>query len=92
MCTICKKIRKGSISIEEAREELDEQSEYLTEEHVEEIEELLYAEEDAYDYVRQRTLLSDDGEIRYDPDAELYGDEDEELNLDDRYDLEDEDE
>jgi hypothetical protein len=92
MCTICKKIRKGSISIEEAREELDEQSEYLNEEHIEEVEELLYAEEDAYDYIRQRTRLSDDGEINYDPNAENYDDGEDDLNLDDEYDLEDEDE
>ena len=61
MCQICRKLNKGSITVEEAREELDEQSEYLSEEHIEEIEELLCEAEDAYDYINERkvTLLED---------------------------------
>jgi len=61
MCQICRKLNKGSISVEEAREELDEQAEYLSEEHIEEIEELLCEAEDTYDYINERkvSLLSE---------------------------------
>ena len=40
MCSICKKFKKGSITTDEAREELEEQMEFLSEEHVEEIEQI----------------------------------------------------
>ncbi len=72
MCQICRKLNKGSISVEEAREELDEQAEFLSEEHIEEIEELLCEAEDAYDYIQEHkaTLLS--GEINY-QDEEALG-------------------
>ena len=32
MCTICRKFKKGSLSVAEAREELEDQIEYLSEE------------------------------------------------------------
>jgi hypothetical protein len=68
MCQICRKLNKGSITVDEAREELEEQAEYLSEEHIEEIEELLCEAEDAYDYINERkiALLSeeyDDGAL-----------------------------
>lgn len=56
MCSICKKFKKGSIDIEEAREELEEQMEYLSEEHIEEIEEMLFTAEDTYDYMMEQNL------------------------------------
>lgn len=74
MCTICRKFKKGSLTVEEAREELEEQAEYLTEEHIEDIEELLSSEEDAYDYISQRSGKSytevDEEEAYYDEDEE----------------------
>ena len=37
MCIICRKFKKGTWEVSEAREQLEEQMEYLTEEHIEEI-------------------------------------------------------
>jgi CTP:phosphocholine cytidylyltransferase-like protein len=83
MCSICRKFKKGSLTVEEAREELEEQAEYLTEEHIEEIEELLFEAEDTYDYITERKKAS----LEYDEDDEDYEDDelpefDEEYNLD----------
>jgi CTP:phosphocholine cytidylyltransferase-like protein len=84
MCSICKKFKRGSISVEEAREELDEQAEFLTEEHIEDIEELLSEREDAYDYITERK------KAQLDIDDEDY--EDENLpSFDERYILDKED-
>lgn len=86
MCIICRKFKKGTINAEEAREELEEQYDYLNEEHIEEIEELINSEEDAYDYLYNRK------DRTY---KELQEDdhEDDELPLlDEEYDLGDEDE
>jgi hypothetical protein len=81
MCSICKKFKRGTISVDEAYEELDEQAEFLTEEHIEEIEELLSEKEDAYDYITERKKISNE----YDIDDE---DREDDLPLfDDRYDL-----
>lgn len=86
MCNICKKFKRGSISIEEAREELDEQAEFLTEEHIEDIEELLSEAEDTYDYITERKKKS----IDLDVDDQDY--EDGDLpDFDEKYDLGDED-
>lgn len=76
MCQICRKFKKGSLSVSEAREELEEQSEYLTEEHIEEIEEMLFEAEDTYDYIREHknSLLSD--EYSDDDYEDDYGDDD----------------
>lgn len=84
MCTICKKFKRGSISLTEAREELDEQAEYLSEDHIEDIEEMLSEAEDAYDYISERKsgLVSDEEE---------YYEEDELLEFDDKYNLNEED-
>ena len=66
MCSICKKFKKGSISIQEAKEELDEQSEFLSEEHIEEIEHMLFEAEDTYDYIVEHRLSKTDiGEDDY---------------------------
>jgi CTP:phosphocholine cytidylyltransferase-like protein len=84
MCSICKKFKRGSISVEEAREELDEQAEFLTEEHIEDIEELLSEGEDAYDYITERK------KAQLDIDDEDY--EDDNLpSFDERYILDKED-
>jgi hypothetical protein len=72
MCQICRKLNKGSISVEEAREELDEQAEFLSEEHIEEIEELLCEAEDSYDYIQERKAALLSGEINY-QDEEALG-------------------
>jgi uncharacterized membrane-anchored protein YhcB (DUF1043 family) len=45
--------------VEEAREELDEQAEYLSEDHIEEIEELLCETEDSYDYIKEHGVEDD---------------------------------
>jgi hypothetical protein len=86
MCTICRRFKKGTITAEEAREELEEQSDYLNEDHIEEVEDLINTEEDAYDYLFNRKDAS------Y---KELQEDDydDEELPLlDEDYDLGGEDE
>lgn len=81
MCNICKKFKRGSISIEDAREELDEQAEFLTEEHIEDIEELLSEAEDTYDYITERKK-----KVELDTDDEDY--EDDDLpDFDEKYDL-----
>jgi hypothetical protein len=69
MCTICRKFKKGALTIQEARAELEEQSEYLNEDHIEDIEEMLFEAEDAYDYINERknAYLEED-----DLDAEDY--------------------
>ena len=54
MCTICRKFKKGSISVEEAREQLEEQLEFLNEDHVEDIELMLFEAEDTYEYITLR--------------------------------------
>jgi hypothetical protein len=73
MCTICRKFKKGSIEIDEAREQLEEQSEYLTEEHIEEIEEMLLIAEDKQEYMNERQRER----LEYDDDSEeiLEGDD-----------------
>lgn len=82
MCQICKKFKRGSITIEEAREELDEQAEFLTEDHIEDIEELLSEAEDTYDYITERKKKVLDLDI----DDQDY--EDNDLpDFDDKYDL-----
>lgn len=75
MCVICKKFKKGSISIEDAREELEEQMEYLSEEHIEEIEEMLFEAEDTYLYMMERRrdqLGLDDEEADYVIEEDLH--------------------
>ena len=75
MCVICKKFKKGSISIEDAREELEEQMEYLSEEHIEEIEEMLFEAEDTYVYMMERRrdqLGLDDEEADYVIEEDLH--------------------
>jgi hypothetical protein len=85
MCQICRKINKGSISVEEAREELEEQAEYLSEEHIEEIEELLCEAEDSYDYIKEHKASLSSGEASYEDDG-LIG-ETELPEFDEGYDL-----
>jgi hypothetical protein len=85
MCQICRKLNKGSISVEEAREELEEQAEFLSEEHLEEIEELLCEAEDSYDYIQERKAALLNGEINY-QDEEVLG-ESELPNFDEDYDI-----
>ncbi len=83
MCTICKKFKKGSLSVEEAREELEEQMEYLSEDHIEEIEEMLTASDDTYDYMMEDKLSkvsADDDDYPLEEDLqeeEIWNDEDE---------------
>ena len=89
MCQICRKLNKGSITVDEAREELEEQAEFLTEEHIEEIEELLFEAEDTYDYINEHkaALLnesSDDGEDGVVGETDLP-------DYDEEYDLKEED-
>lgn len=75
MCVICKKFKKGSISIEDAREDLEEQMEYLSEEHIEEIEEMLFEAEDTYVYMMERRrdqLGLDDEEADYVIEEDLH--------------------
>ena len=88
MCTICKKFKKGTIDADEARELLEEMMEYLSEEHIEEVEEIIFEAEDTYDYMMERHL--DQLELN----GEQYSDEDyapeEDLN-EEEYPDEDED-
>lgn len=90
MCVICKKFKKGTIDIDEAREMLEEASEYLTEEHIEEVEEMIYVAEDTMEYMNQRRLeqLEEDG-IAYDEEEESY--EEELPDYSDEYDIEEDD-
>ena len=85
MCVICKKFKKGSISVEDAREDLEEQMEYLSEEHIEEIEEMLFEAEDTYVYMMERRrdqLGLDDEENDYVIEEDLH-EEDEEWSDED---------
>ncbi len=78
MCTICKKLKKGTLTVEEAREELDEQAEYLSEDHIEEIEEMLLIEEDSQNYIKSQILIDEEGEPleeEYEEELEEYEDE-----------------
>jgi len=76
MCTICKKFKKGTISVEEAWDELEEQSVYLNEDHIDEVEALLNDDvEDVYDYLKDRKSLEDDDEL-YDEDDIIDYDDD----------------
>lgn len=84
MCNICKKFKRGSISVDEAYEELDEQFEFLTEEHIEEIEELLSESEDSYDYITERKKSIKD----YEDIEDEYRNEDELPDFDEKYNLE----
>ena len=71
MCTICKKFKKGSIDVEEAKELLEESLEFLSEEHAEEVEQMIFEAEDTYDYMMERHLdkLELDGiKMQYDDD------------------------
>ena len=85
MCTICRKFKKGSLTVEEAREELEDQMEYLSEDHIEEIEELLFEEEDMQEYMQQRRMQdyeyggTDQEDVDYDDELPEY---DEEYDLD----------
>lgn len=93
MCQICRKFKKGSLTLEEAREELEEQSEYLSEEHVEEIEEMLFAAEDTYDYIQERKSQLADNEGRdYDDYEDRYMEDDGLPDGSDNYIIKDEDE
>lgn len=86
MCQICKKFKRGSISLSEAREELEEQAEFLTEDHIEDIEEMLSEAEDTYDYITERKKPVKD----YEDIEESYDNEEDELpNFDDQYNLDD---
>ena len=75
MCSICKKFKKGSITTDEAREELEEQMEFLSEEHVEEIEQMLFEAEDTYIYMMERhreKLGLEDEDSEYAPEEDLH--------------------
>jgi hypothetical protein len=87
MCTICRKFRKGSITAEEARYELEEQIEYLTEDHVEEIEEMLLEEQDTLDYINYNRFHHYKKNIRPIEDDDGYLVEEELPSLDEKYDL-----
>jgi len=73
MCQICRKLKKGSISVSEAREELEEHSVYLNEEHIEEIEEMLFEGEDTYDYIKERKNAFMAEELDYDESDGVIG-------------------
>ncbi len=80
MCAICKKFKKSSISVQEAREELDEQMEFLSEEHIEEIEQMLFEAEDTYEYMMERRreqLGLDDDDAEYALEEQLHEDDEE---------------
>lgn len=89
MCQICRKLIKGSITVDEAREELEEQAEFLSEEHIEEIEELLCETEDSYDYINEHKASLLNGETIYE-DEEPLG-ETELPDFDEGYSLEEDD-
>lgn len=94
MCSICRKFKKGSLTIDEAREELEEQAEYLSEEHMEEIEEMLFQAEDTYDYIQERKqqLDNDDDSYDYEEYEDRYMEDDGLPEGTDKYILGDEDE
>lgn len=73
MCQICKKFKKGSITVNEAREELEEHSQFLNEDHIEEIEEMLFEAEDTYDYIKERKNVFLSEELDYDEDDGAIG-------------------
>jgi len=84
MCVICKKFKKGTITADEARDELEQQMEYLSEEHIEEIEHMIFEAEDTYDYMMERKLTKadfgeeDDYPLEEDlHEEEVWDDEDE---------------
>lgn len=74
MCVICKKFKRGVISVEEAREELEEQMEYLSEDHIEEMEHMLFEAEDTYDYMMEnhRTKNADEDDEDYILEEDLH--------------------
>lgn len=93
MCQICRKFKKGSLTIAEAREELEEQAEYLSEEHIEEIEELLFVAEDTYDYIQERkNQLKETEAYDYEEYEDRYMEDDGLPDGSDKYIIEDEDE
>lgn len=73
MCQICKKFKKGSLTVNEAREELEEHSQFLNEDHIEEIEEMLFEAEDTYDYIKERKNAFLNEELDYDEDDGVIG-------------------
>ena len=73
MCQICRKFKKGSITVSEAREELEELSEFLNEDHIEEIEEMLFESEDTYDYIKERKNSFLNEELDYDESDGVIG-------------------
>lgn len=73
MCQICRKFKKGSITVSEAREELEEFSQFLNEEHIEELEEILFDSEDTYDYIKERKNAFLNEELVYDEDDGIIG-------------------
>ena len=73
MCQICKKFKKGSISASEAQEELEEHAQFLNEDHIEEIEEMLFEAEDTYDYIKERKNAFMAEELDYDEDDGAVG-------------------
>lgn len=73
MCQICKKFKKGSLTVNEAREELEEHSQFLNEDHIEEIEEMLFEAEDTYDYIKERKNAFLNEELDYDEGDGVIG-------------------
>ena len=73
MCQICRKFKKGSITAKEAQEELEEHSQFLNEEHIEEIEEMLFEAEDTYDYIKERKNAFLSEELDYDENDGVIG-------------------
>lgn len=78
MCTICKKFKKGTIDADEARDLLEESLEFLSEEHIEEVEQMIFEAEDTYDYMMERHLdkLELDGGRGYEDDEDYIIEED----------------
>lgn len=72
MCTICKKFKKGTIDVEEAKDMLDEMVEYLSEEHIEEVEQMIFEAEDTFNYMNDRRL----DKLELDGLKDEYDDED----------------
>jgi len=90
MCTICKKFKKGTIDVDEARDSLEEMMEFLSEEHIEEIEEMLFQAEDTYDYMMERRLdkleLDGGSDKQYDDDDYVIEEDLSEVSYDDEED------
>ena len=82
MCAICKAFKSGALSPEEARESLEEQSEFLTEEHIEDIEHMILVSEDSDNFLHEfrRYAYDEDEDLeeRDEEDYDEYPDEDEE--------------